>query len=591
MKASEVLARYAAGERNFRGVNLEGQSLKGKDLSGADFSKADIHGADLSYANLTGAYFTGAKCGLRWHWVTLLVAISWFWAAISGLLFRLTAGLVWQVSGSNLNVQLSDVVILTLMVSLLLVIIRKGLKIQAEIVALLLFLSMFIAMIGIGAETVEGAGVRAFTLAVAFASIVVIIFALAVIFAVTFTVGRIPAVLGTVLFASVFEFSEVGVKTSVVTVAGMFTFVITGAFIAFLSMREKETDSWIRSLTIAITTMKGTKFRGAKLTDAKFVQAKLECTDLRKAVLTRVRWHEAKMVHLVRHNNTHLNNPQIRQWLIGEGIDKNFDGQSLQGINLQGEVLTDASFVNANLNGADLQNADLSGAKLVRTQIDKTDLSGAILTGACIENWGITTHTKLDKVECEYVFMRLPTKDNPNRRRKPDNWDDKFKDNDFADFIKPIFDTLDLYHNQRVDPRAVAISWKKLAEDNPDANLRYASMGVTRENNLLLRLKTEPNADLSQLSAEYFETYNQIKALAEVESKKLIAEKDDRIEALENMVNTALKSPRFYAENYNHQGDNKMAGDRDIKINKGNYNEEVKRNYYEQERSDRPSLD
>ncbi len=42
MKAAEVLRRYAAGERNFRGVNLRGQSFKGADLSGADFSYADI---------------------------------------------------------------------------------------------------------------------------------------------------------------------------------------------------------------------------------------------------------------------------------------------------------------------------------------------------------------------------------------------------------------------------------------------------------------------------------------------------------------------------------------------------------------------
>lgn len=41
MKADEVLRQYAAGERDFRRVNLRGQSFKGKDLSGADFSEAD----------------------------------------------------------------------------------------------------------------------------------------------------------------------------------------------------------------------------------------------------------------------------------------------------------------------------------------------------------------------------------------------------------------------------------------------------------------------------------------------------------------------------------------------------------------------
>ena len=160
--------------------------------------------------------------------------------------------------------------------------------------------------------------------------------------------------------------------------------------------------------------------------------------------------------------------------------------------------------------------------------------------------------------------MRSPTKKDPNPRRKPDNWEENFEGDDFADFIKPIFDTLDLYHNQGVDPRAIAISWKELAEKNPDAQLQFASMEVKGENNLLLRLKTKPNADLSQLSADYFETYNQIKALVEEEVKKLIAEAENnpQLRRLESFVETALKRPGFYAETYNHQGDNVMAGDK-----------------------------
>ncbi len=211
----------------------------------------------------------------------------------------------------------------------------------------------------------------------------------------------------------------------------------------------------------------------------------------------------------------------------------------------------------------------------MQTQLDGTDLTGATLTGAFIEDWGITSSTILNGVRCEYVFMRLPPEKrpswltlpveeslDPNPRRKLDNWSEVFEDGDFADFIKPIVDTLDLYHNQGIDPRAIAISWKELAENNPDAQLRFAAMEVKGEDNLLLRLKTAPDADLSQLSAEYFDTYNQLKALAEAESKKLIAEKDNRIQQLETMVITALKRPSFYAENY--QGDTNMTGDRNI---------------------------
>jgi hypothetical protein len=83
-----------------------------------------------------------------------------------------------------------------------------------------------------------------------------------------------------------------------------------------------------------------------------------------------------------------------------------------------------------------------------------------------------------------------------------------FADGEFGDFIKPIFDTLDLYHSQGVDPRAIAISFKQLAENHPDAELEIVAMEKRGEDKFLLRAKTSVTADKSELSAEYFDTYS-----------------------------------------------------------------------------------
>ncbi|WP_242072071.1 hypothetical protein [Nostoc sp. FACHB-110] len=76
------------------------------------------------------------------------------------------------------------------------------------------------------------------------------------------------------------------------------------------------------------------------------------------------------------------------------------------------------------------------------------------------------------------VFMRLPTKTNPDPLRKPNNHQEVFPDGDFSEFIQPIFDTLDLYHNQGVDPRAIAIAFKNLAENHPEAELEIVAMSI-----------------------------------------------------------------------------------------------------------------
>ncbi|MDZ8227879.1 MULTISPECIES: hypothetical protein [unclassified Nostoc] len=72
-------------------------------------------------------------------------------------------------------------------------------------------------------------------------------------------------------------------------------------------------------------------------------------------------------------------------------------------------------------------------------------------------------------------------------------------------------------------------------------------MEVRGEDKFLLRAKTASTADKSELSAEYFDTYNQLKGLPEGEIKLLLAEKDNQIRRLENMVMTALERPSFYS--------------------------------------------
>ncbi|MEW6491053.1 MAG: pentapeptide repeat-containing protein [Cyanobacteriota bacterium] len=61
-----LLQRYAAGERNFRNVNLRGENLKraslsGIDLSGADLSGANLYGANLELAELASINLEGAN--------------------------------------------------------------------------------------------------------------------------------------------------------------------------------------------------------------------------------------------------------------------------------------------------------------------------------------------------------------------------------------------------------------------------------------------------------------------------------------------------------------------------------------------------
>jgi len=298
----------------------------------------------------------------------------------------------------------------------------------------------------------------------------------------------------------------------------------------------------IARLAINLAAIGGTSFQQADLTEADFSGAMLKHTDFRDANLTRTRWHGAKGLEFARLGSTYLANPRIQQLIVTcDEQGQNFDGLDLTGVNLLDAELQDASFIGATLNQSNLRGADLSRAILKQTQLEGADLTGAILTGAYIEDWGITSTTKLENVQCEYVYMRVPTKENPNPLRKPDNLRETFAEGDFADFIQPFFGTLDLYHSQDIDPRAISIALRNLSTNHPDDNLQFVAIERRGNTGLNLRFTTVPEANKSELSHEYFSSYAQIKKELPLATQIKLAEQDATIQTLEGTIERFMK--------------------------------------------------
>ena len=534
--------------KDFSGQKLCGKSFKGENLTGANFKGADIRGVSFTKAILKEADFSYTNSGLQSFKIFYLVVFSLLLVALAGIIaglggifafyfnFRLkTIDIAGLISNTFILFSLSIFVVTTLWKNFLYGLLLGLLVLVPSLLIGLVLFGHITAIsqaffVGIGALSLIASSLAA----IAFAHTVIIM-----------TLNSVPvAIFGVFTVATVSSATLLRIEST--PTAALIS--VLGSYIAWQASKGCEKFTWIQKIAIAAAATGGTSFRGADLTDANFAQAKLKNTDFRDAILIRTCFHQVKMLDRVRPGTTYLQKAQVVRVLVtGQIQDNNFDRDDLRGVNFQGANLIDASFIGANLSEANLQDANLSRAKLVQTQLNGTDFTGATLTGAFIEDWGITTDTKFDGVQCEYVYMRLPTKENPDPLRKPDNNKEVFADGEFGDFIQPIFDTLDLYHNQGVDPRAIAISFKQLAENHPEADLRIVGMEVRGEDKFLLRAKTAVTADKSELSAEYFDTYNEIKSLPEREIRLLLSEKDSRIRSLETMVMTALERPSFYS--------------------------------------------
>lgn len=540
---------------DYSGQNLRGKSFKGQNLTNADFSHADIRGANFTGAILRGANFSHAKAGLQKRQAIFLVFVSFLLAGLSGFLFAFTGVLASLIFDKDFSSQVAAWITIIITIIFFVAAVRQGILSAFGALAVVVVVAVALALAGGGAGVLALAGAGVLALAVA----------LAVALAGALALALAGALAGALALAGAGALALA--RAGALAGAGALVGTLVSIYIGWRAMKGYEKHAVIRNIAVAFAAFGGTSFRNADLTDANFTLATLKNTDFRNATLTRTCLRNVKKLDYARPGNTFLKNAQLRQVLVtGNGREKDFERQDLRGINLQGADLVDVSLIGADLSTANLQDSNLSRAKLVQTQLDATDFTGATLTGAYIEDWNITTHTNFRGVRCEYVYMRLPTPDNPEPWRKPDNREEVFGDGEFGDFIKPIVDTLDLYHNQGVDPRAIAISFKELVENNPDADLELVAMEKRGADKFLLRAKVAPEANKSELNQQYFETYNHLKTLSpeqqieyylnEISVKnKEIELQQKQIVSFENMVGTALGRPQMQVENWHNQGD------------------------------------
>ena len=619
--ASEVINLYNKGKRDFRSESLRGESFKKANLANADFSEADIRGANFAYANLTGVKFSSAKAGLQRRWAISLLVASW---AVSGMseIFSIWIGFlgVLLFDIGNIKNVIAGGVSLIVLAAFSIVTVHKGLAggFGTAVGATTIAMSVTVIVAGYDSDSstpIIIAGVVAGSIAGAVAVIVIVavvtgiagkvagkvaIFVTGVVAVAVVSTGSNVVILVAKTIAQAAKLSvdpaEVVTGTGVASV----TLTLFGTYIGWRTLAGDERDAWIRFLAIAIAATGGTSFYKADLTDADFTNASLKSTDLRKATLTHTCWQneDDKKLDGIRPGETYLKNVKLRQLVItrnGQGqkfdhllnlkevnlqeanlINADFTASDLSHANLQGANLQDACLIRTNLNAANLQDADLSRAKLVQAQLDKTDLTGATLTGAYIEDWNITTETILNGVRCDYIFMRLPDgTHNPNPHRKPDDWDKNFADGDFIDFITPMVQTLDLYHNKAVDPRLVAIAFHDLTEKHPDAELEIISIEKKGNNRDKLHIKAEtsPQANPSLLHGDYFANLDELQSLPPAALEALLAERGAVIRMLVGLLETKHNSTEVSINNNQTQGNSNMSGDRTINTSGGNYNE------------------
>jgi uncharacterized protein YjbI with pentapeptide repeats len=547
MKGRQVLLLYRKGRRDFRGQNLRGQSFRGQNLSGADFSYADLQSANFYRANLQNSQFRGVKTGLQKRWKIILLLMSWLLSVLSGLglvLISYFTLLVLNLSNPNDSTMGWNTVLLT--IAFVFIAIRQLIGGSFGTIAA----TIIVAVIGIITSATAGmiqmatfigtlgiaSGLAGFAIAVVLTSAV----AFAVAFLVSPIVALILATLRTITVAitastiAAYFSGEVGaaVVASAVSVSFFFD------YLGWRSLDGNGRYAGIKTIAVNLAAVGGTSFRRTNLTDADFTNAIIPSTDFGQAKLDRTGWKNVRYFDRIRSGNTYLKSKLIRDLLqTGKGENRNFNHQDLRGLNLQGANFKNASFIGANLSHSNLKKANLSGARLIRTRLDKTNLTNAILTRAFIQNWIVTTRTQLDGIQCDYIFLRLPSPDNldQNPHRQPEDWNRNFQPGEFTELtLQKLYNRSDPNITQ-LQPIITTLQTEYYPVSSPISILEIQDT-LKDWIELITQIETEATVDIQlksvieilnqiedniQLQPEYIQLINKIESLEQERSVKI----------------------------------------------------------------------
>ncbi|MBN3899729.1 MAG: pentapeptide repeat-containing protein [Nostoc sp.] len=537
---------------DYSGQNLQGRSFKGQNLTGANFSKADIKGANFTNAILKDADFTGTKAGLQRRWTIGLLMSSWLLSGISGF-FSITFGVfiayLFNTEAQRTANFIAGIVCLIVMLVFWIITISKGLTTGLGAVAFAFAFAFAVAFAGAVAFTGAGAGAFAFALAFAVAVAVAFAGAFAVAFAGAFAVAFTGAVAGafavivaitvavgvavalTVAFAGAFASAVAGAGAFAVAFTGGFAVVFTlfSAYIGWRSLAGDEKEAWVRSFAIAFAATGGTSFCNADLTDADFTGATLKNTDLRKANLTRTRFYEAKKLDFARVDNLILANRGVLNLLVtGNGREKSYAGANLKGANLIGADLKEANLKGADITEATFQGACLERANLTLAQAVGTNFTSAQMTGACVEAWNIESTTKLDNVDCRFIYLlENPKSETDDRERRPSSGE--FQPGEFSKLFEEVLNTVDLIFRDGIDWKAFVNAFQTVQDQNEGTELALQSIENKGDGVVVVKVGVPFDVDKEKIHSDFTQNYQLALQAVEEKYKAQLQAKDEQI--------------------------------------------------------------
>ncbi|MBW4565820.1 MAG: pentapeptide repeat-containing protein [Mojavia pulchra JT2-VF2] len=350
-------------------------------------------------------------------------------------------------------------------------------------------------------------------------------------------------------------------------------FNLRGANFSNADLRKTDfRDANLSYIDLTGANLTGANLTGANLTEANLTEASLIGTNLTAANLFAVNLSKADLrdsdFRGANLSEADLSEAKVRGATFGRAnfreanlkradLVASFFGADFQEANLCEANLCEANLCEANLSRANLSRANLSRANLIKADLKDANLNEANLsranlsgsqalganfiaakfTGACLHDWHTNSTSNLDKVICDYIYLRSGQKE-----RRPNTG--KFAPGEFSKLFQQTLETIDLIFRKCIDWDAFAYSFKKVEVENQSAQLDVQSIEKKGDSVLVVRVSASPDTDKTKIYGDFMHSYELAHKLLEAQYEAerrtkdaLIANQETQIVRYEKQIN------------------------------------------------------
>ncbi|MBD0266372.1 MAG: hypothetical protein ICV78_27730, partial [Tolypothrix sp. Co-bin9] len=170
----------------------------------------------------------------------------------------------------------------------------------------------------------------------------------------------------------------------------------------------------------------------------------------------------------------------------------------------------------------------LEWANLTLAQAIGTNFTSAKMTGACIEAWNIESTTKLNNVDCRFVYLlEYPKPETDDRERRPSSGD--FQPGEFTKLFEEVLNTVDLIFRNGIDWKAFVNAFKTVQAENEDTELALQSIENKGDGVVVVKVGVPDGVDKEKIHNDFTQSYQLALQAVEEKYKALLQAKEEDI--------------------------------------------------------------